>query len=440
MPPPERHDGGAPSAGADAHEAAREAAVALARALRARGLIAGVDRELVLCRALAEVDVRRRDRVYWAARAAFVTRPGEVAAFDSVFDRFWDGLPLDGSRGRAEHGESDPRMTGPQHGGESLPQFRTQGRSQPLVDGPGGVRSEQEIPSRPGDDSSGGRRHGALAAYSPQDAEEEPRALDYARDELAAVRRLAEELRALAPERRSRRLRAGGRGDRLDVRRTIRRSLRTEGEAMRPAFAAPGRKPRRIVLLCDVSGSMERYSRALLGSLQAAVEAGIKAEAFVFATRLTRLTGALGGHDAACAMERAREAVADWSGGTRIGAALADFNARFAPLGLARGAIVIVVSDGWDRGDPEALTCELSRLRLQARRLIWINPHPAMLDHQPLAVGMRAALPHVDDFVAGHDPGATAALARLIGGLGAGRPARRQRPAGPMGAAARPHT
>jgi uncharacterized protein with von Willebrand factor type A (vWA) domain len=119
--------------------------------------------------------------------------------------------------------------------------------------------------------------------------------------------------------------------------------------------------------------------------------------------------------------------VPDWSGGTRIGRALREFNDRYAGLGLARGAVVVLVSDGWDRGDPDLLVCELERLRLQCRRLAWLNPRPAMLDEQPLAVGMRAALPHVDDFVPGHDPRAARDLAGLVASMGPGRPARRQR-------------
>jgi uncharacterized protein with von Willebrand factor type A (vWA) domain len=226
-------------------------------------------------------------------------------------------------------------------------------------------------------------------------------------------------------------LRPSGREGRLDVRRTLRRAFATDGEALRPAYSSQSRRPRRLLLICDVSGSMERYSRALLGSLQAAVGARIKAEAFVFATRLTHVTGQLSGHDVARALERAREAVPDWSGGTRIGHALGEFNDGYAGLGLARGAVVIVVSDGWDRGDPALLVRQLERLRLQCRRLVWLNPRPATLDGQPLAVGMRAALAHVDDFVPAHDPRTTGDLARLIAALGSGRPARPQRQGGP---------
>jgi uncharacterized protein with von Willebrand factor type A (vWA) domain len=402
------------------------ATVALGRALRAAGVASSVDEEILLCRALAEVDISRRERVYWAARATFVRGPDDVAPFDAVFERFWAGAELTAGPPVAEHGESDPRMPAPAHGGESLPQYRPDRRRGESIGGQP-ARASRELPTAPGEREGEGERHGVLAAYSADEALAEPLALRYASDELATVRRLAELLRAAAPERRSRRLRPAARAGRLDVRRTLHAALRTDGEALRPAYAARSRKPRRLLFLCDVSGSMERYSRELLATLGAVVGADIHAEAFVFATRLTRLTGALSARDVDRALAAARASVPDWSGGTRIGAALAEFNRRYAPLGLARGAIVIVTSDGWDRGDPELLAAEIGRLRLQCRRLVWLNPRPAALDGQPLAVGMRAALPLVDDFVAGHDPRAVTRLVNLIGGLDPARPARRQR-------------
>jgi uncharacterized protein len=412
-------------------QAALGAVVALGRELRERGICTSVDQELLLCRALGEVDLRDRDQVYWASRAAFVRAPHEAAPFDAVFDRFWAGLALGGPDDAvAQHGEADPRMPGPNHGGESLPQYRHGGRSSQLVDGQP-TRASREVPTA-GADQDGRRgprqRRGVLAAYSPDETLSGPEPLRYAGDELAAVRRLAEELRASAPERRSRRLRPSRRSGRLDLRRTLRRALATDGEPLRLAFAAPSRAPRRLVFLCDVSGSMERYSRALLAALGAVAGSGLRAEGFVFATRLTRLTPALACRDAARALDKARAAVADWSGGTRIGETLADFNRTHARRGVARGAIVVVVSDGWDRGDPEVLARELRRLRDQCRRLVWLNPRPAGIDGQPLAIGMRAALPYVDDFVPGHDPEAVMRLAAIVGGLGEGRPARAQRP------------
>ena len=406
--------------------AALRASVALGRALREAGLPASVDRELLFCRALGEVDPRSRSQVRWAARASFVTGPEQMPVFERLFAHFWEGEELLLEEPRAEHGESDPRMPGPQHGGESLPQHRTELRAGHLLGGDAS-RASREIPTAPGDEQGSGERRGALAAYSPDDQRSDADPLEFRRDEVREVRELADALRRVAPERRSRRLRASPREGRLDVRRTLRRALATDGEVFRPAFAAPSRCPRRLLFVCDVSGSMDRYSRAVLGSLQAAVTAGIRAEAFVFATRLTRVTGELSGHDIAQALERAREVVPDWSGGTRIGHALRGFNRRYAGLGLARGAVVIIVSDGWDRGDPDLLVRELERLRLQCRRLAWLNPRPSTLHDQPLAIGMRAALPHVDDFIPGHDPRAARNLATLIRTLGSSRPARRQR-------------
>jgi uncharacterized protein with von Willebrand factor type A (vWA) domain len=402
-----------------------EAVVGFGHGMREAGLPASVADDLVLVDALAEVDVRSRTQVYWAARAAYVRRPEDGAAFDAHFERFWAGLGPPGTA-VAEHAESDPRMTAPQVGGESLPQSRRESRAGELLGG-GRMRATREVPTAPGEEDGGGRRYGALAAWSPADVQSRPEPLGYATDELAAVRALAGELRRSAPERRCRRLRSARVAGRLDVRETLRRSMRTDGEPLAPAFAAPSVRPRRLVLLCDVSGSMERYARIVLASLQAAVAAGIRAEAFVFATRLTRLTPALSRHDVGRALEEARAQVQDWAGGTRIGDALAAFNREHGPRGLARGGIVVVISDGWDRGDPERLAAEVDRLRLQARRLVWVNPRPGTLDGQPLAIGLRAVLPLVDDYVAGHDVRALAGLASVLAGVDRNRPARRAR-------------
>ena len=424
-PPPEQ-----PPKGPDRppDQAILAAAVALARALRNYGMSASVDSELVFFRALAEVDVRNRDELYWAARATLVHNPEERVVFDTVFERFWEGQVLIPPRRGAEHGESDPRGQSSQHGGEALPQFKHEGDSRAALDGEKN-RATRDIPSAEGEVGGAGQQKGILAAWSSTDTLSERARLQYQEDELAALRQLAADIKKAAPERRSRRSRPNRSGHQLDMRRTLRNSLATDGEAFRLSFTAPATRPRRLVFLCDVSGSMERYSRVLLASLKAAVGAARKAEAFVFATRLTRLTRSLDGRDLEHALEQARASVPDWSGGTRIGTTLADFNKTYGRRGFARGAIVLVVSDGWDRGDPEVLAAEVRRLQLQARRLVWINPRPQAIDQQPLAIGMRAAMPFIDEFVPGHDPRAVAGLARLISGLGAQRPNRRP-PAG----------
>lgn len=399
------------------------AAVALARALRELGMSVSVDSELVFFSALAELDLRNESDVYWAAHATFVHTPDERVTFDSIFERFWAGYPLSLPQRASEHGESDPRMSGPQHGGEALPQFRHEGKSAAPLDGEKN-RGTRDIPSAEGDQASSNQQRGVLAAWSARETTSDKQRLEYNHDELAALRRLAEDIKRAAPERRSRRCRPAAGGHRFDVRRTLRDSMATDGEAFRLAYMAQTPRPRRLLFLCDVSGSMERYSRVLLASLKAAVGAARRAEAFVFATRLTRVTRSLDGRDLERALEQARATIPDWSGGTRIGGALADFNRTYGRRGFARGAIVLVVSDGWDRGDPDMLAAEVRRIQLQARRLVWINPRPMGVDEQPLAIGMRAAMPYVDDFIPGHDPRAVAGLARLIGDLGGQRPRR----------------
>lgn len=419
----ERMSGLAGSAERTPDQAILAASVAFARALRELGMSVSVDSELVFFSALAELNVRNQSDVYWAAHATFVHAPGERVLFDSIFERFWAGYPMTLPQRGAEHGESDPRMSGPQHGGEALPQFRHEGKAAAPVDGEK-QRGTRDIPTAEGDQGGSDQRRGVLAAWSARETMGDKQRLAYDHDELAALRQLAEDIKRAAPKRRSRRRRPARGGHRLDMRKTLRDSMATDGEAFRLAYTAQTPRPRRLLFLCDVSGSMERYSRVLLASLKAAVGAARRAEAFVFATRLTRVTRSLDGRDLERALEQARATVPDWSGGTRIGQALADFNHSFGRRGFARGAIVLVVSDGWDRGDPELLASEVRRLQLQARRLVWINPRPMGLDMQPLAIGMRVAMPYVDDFIPGHDPRAVAGLARLIGDLGGQRPQR----------------
>ena len=400
------------------------AAVQFGRALRVGGLCTSVDSENVFLRALAEIDVRDAAVVYWAGHAAFVKSPDQIETYRIIFERFWEGRPLIPDARGAEHGESDARMGGSHHGGEALPQYGGKGTEKIALDGER-TRAHADLPSADGEDAMSNQQVGILVAWSATEELTEQDPMRYQQDELAALRQLAEEIKRAAPERRSRRQRASPCGSRFDVRSTIRQSMATDGEAFRLAYTAARPVPRRLLFLCDVSGSMERYSRVLLASLKVAVGASRKAEAFVFATRLTRLTKSLDGRDFDRALEQARLAIPDWSGGTRIGGALAEFNRTYARRGFARGAIVLVVSDGWDRGDPAILAAEVRRLQLQSRRLIWINPRPMEVDRQPLAIGMRAAMPFIDEFVPGHDPRAIAGMAHLIAGLNAQRPHRR---------------
>ena len=202
---------------------------------------------------------------------------------------------------------------------------------------------------------------------------------------------------------------------RPDLRRTIRSSLRTGGDPFERHWREPAERPRPLVLVCDVSGSMEPYARMLLQYMQACVAARRRVEAFVFGTRLTRVTAELAGRDPDRALDRAAAAAGDWSGGTRIGEALATLNREHGRR-LGRGAIVVLLSDGWDRGDPEQLASEMARLQRCAHQLVWLNPLKAHPEYEPLTLGMQAALPHVDHFLAGNSLASLAELAELMEG------------------------
>jgi uncharacterized protein with von Willebrand factor type A (vWA) domain len=221
-------------------------------------------------------------------------------------------------------------------------------------------------------------------------------------EELERIRRLMAALELAAPRRRSRRRRRARRGEHLDLRRTLRTSLRTGGDPMTLASRSRRTRPRRLVLLCDISGSMEPYAQAYLHLLTSAVASGAPAEAFVFATRLTRLTRALRGRNPEAAIQRAAAAAPDWSSGTRIGEALRNFNDRYGRRGMARGAVVVILSDGWERADPALVGREMERLARLAHRVIWVNPRAGAPGFSPGAGGMAAALPHCDALVRGH--------------------------------------
>src|SRR5215213_715017 len=249
---------------------------------------------------------------------------------------------------------------------------------------------------------------------------------DYTDAERRRARRLMRSLAGAVPTRPSRRTRRARRrgaapaAGRLDLRGTIRASMRTAGDPFERHWREPGERPRPLVLVCDVSGSMEPYARMLLAYMQACVAARRRVEAFVFGTRLTRVTAELRGRDPDAALERAASAARDWSGGTRIGEALATLNREHGRR-IGRGAVVVLLSDGWDRGDPEQLEREVGRLARCSRRLIWLNPLKAHPDYQPLTRGMRAALPHVDEFMAANSLASLEELAEALDRLSAGK-------------------
>jgi hypothetical protein len=233
--------------------------------------------------------------------------------------------------------------------------------------------------------------------------------------ELANLRRLMALLSLTPPMRRSRRVRRARYGRQLDVRTTLRRSIRTGDYPTRLAWRKRRLRPRRLVVLCDVSGSMEPYARAYLQFLQSAV-GGSRAEAFVFATRLTRLTRVMRKAPSAVAIQRAAAAASDISGGTRIAAALRTFHRLYGSRGMARDAVIVIVSDGWEVTDPAAVALEMAKLKRLAYRIVWVNPHKASPHFAPLAGGMAAALPYCDAFASGHSLSAMHEVAQAIAG------------------------
>jgi uncharacterized protein with von Willebrand factor type A (vWA) domain len=235
-------------------------------------------------------------------------------------------------------------------------------------------------------------------------------------DELARVYRLMARLQVATPTRRTRRAERDRRGEHMDMRRTLRGSLRTAGDPIRLARRRRRVVRRRLVLLCDISGSMEPYARTYLQFLTSAAGSGRDAEAFVFATRLTRVTRALQRRSPAQAIQRAAAAAPDWSSGTRIGDALREFNDRHGRRGMARGAVIVIISDGWERGDPALVGREMERLARLAHRIVWVNPRVSARGFAPRAGGMAAALEHCDALVSGHTLAALEEVADAIRG------------------------
>ncbi|HEY1635369.1 MAG TPA: VWA domain-containing protein [Acidimicrobiales bacterium] len=370
---------------ATAHIEGDRIAVAFAHVLRGAGLDVPVGSVVSFAQALGAVGVGAQRPVYWAGRATLVTRPEDVSVFDRAFAAFWLG---EGSAPTA-HSEVVPLTVVTDDAAEDspAPPEAATAPSAPTLT----VRySPTEV-----------LRHKDFAACSPA--------------ELAEARRLISDIRLRAALRRSRRLEPARRPrGRPDLRGTVRGALRAGGEPVRRAYLEPGRRPRRVVLLCDVSGSMEPYARALLRFLHAVVAGGSRVEAFAMGTRLTRLTRQLSARDPDAALRDAAAAVVDWSGGTRLGADLRAFNDRWGVRGIARGAVVVILSDGWDRGDPAVLAGEMARLRRVAHRVVWVNPLKASPGYAPLARGMAAALPYVDDFVEGHSVASLETLVEVV--------------------------
>ena len=361
-----------------------------------------------LARALNLVRPVSRRRLYWTARSVLVSDPLQVAAFDRVF------LAVFGDRDRPEKFRPDEIQAVAAPSDEQpatdrrLEEAEVVGR-----ESQGGVWST----AAPLEASEDGEQIEVPVALASEEERLATRSFDALQPyELAQLHRLMSGLRLATPVRRSRRHRTSRRGRRIDMRRTLRTSLRTGGDPIRLARRKRREVPRRLVMLCDISGSMEPYARAYLQFLSCGAGAGPDAEAFVFATRLTRVTRALAARNPQRAIQRAAEAAPDWSSGTRIGEALKRFNDRHGRRGMARGAVVVILSDGWERGDPVLVGREMERLSRLAHRIVWVNPRISAERFAVRAGGMVAALPHCDALVSGHSFAALGEVVAAIGG------------------------
>jgi uncharacterized protein len=357
----------------------------LAAAMRAQGTRVGVGELLAAHRALDAVDCGSRDEARLALRTVLCSQRVDLPRFDLAFvEVFGDGHPPGGNEPLSELGAIEK---------EALPRaaFGDSAGQAAAADG-------DPVP----------------AAWSDIELVMEKDFARYTDAEMARARDLIAQLARRHPTRLSRRTRPSRRrGHAPDLRGTVRASLRSGGEPIHRRWRSPTRRPRELVLVCDVSGSMAPYARMLLQYMHACVAARRRVEAFAFGTRLTRITNELGGRDHDRALDRAAAAVTDFSGGTRIGAALAELN-RAHGRRLGRGSVVVVLSDGWDRGDPEQLDREMARLRRASHRLIWLNPLAAHPDYEPLTRGMRAAVPHTDELLAGNSLASLEQLAAIL--------------------------
>ncbi|WP_426565599.1 vWA domain-containing protein [Angustibacter sp. McL0619] len=357
-----------------------------ARTLRAAGVPVTPDRTAAFLTAAAEVGAGDRAGVYWAGRATLCADPDHLRLYDLAFDDWFGGR--------------QPRARGP----EQPPTLPPTTMAALESEAGSGVPEDEQDPLRAAASSSEVLRHRDVADLD-----------DVARTQM---RQLLAELDVRLPSRRSSRRRPSGRGE-LDVRRTLREELRRGGEPGPLRYRRAARRPRRVVWLVDVSGSMAPYADVLLRLAHAQVRAGVgqgrsRVEVFTIGTRLTRVTPAFAHRDVELALRAAGEQVPDWSGGTRLGETLAAFNERWGRRGVARGAVVVVCSDGWERGDPVLLGEQVHQLHRLAHRLVWVNPHRGKEGYQPVQGGMAAVLPYVDDFVAGHSVASYARLMEVV--------------------------
>jgi len=365
---------------------ADEIAVGFVNALRGAGIDVAVGSSVNYYQALGAVGVGQRSSVYWAGRATLVTEPDDIELYDKIFDAYYGGQQL----------VATPVME------------VTQPITLVVDDDRDDYTDDEGGDEDPGDPT-------LTLRWSRHEVLRDKDFADYSDDELDEAHRLMAAMALIGGTRRSRRRRRTHRtAGHPELRRTVRAAIRSGGEPVRRWYTEPGERLRRVVLLLDISGSMESYARALIRFVHAAVVGRRRVEVFTIGTRLTRITRELSSRDPDRALGAASDAVSDWSGGTRLGDTLAEFNELWGIRGMARGATVVIMSDGWDRGSPEVMAEQMARLHRVTHRLVWVNPLKATPGYQPLAQGMAAALPHIDDFIEGHSLQSLERLAEVL--------------------------
>ena len=364
-----------------------------ARRLHDAGLEVGPNRIQDALLATTAVDIGAREEVYWAWRCTLVSREEDLALFDRAFAKFGAG-----------EGPSGELTLPPGYA-------KLAASTAPNTVG----RRERHEPAEPGERSDEAEVVGMRA--SPVELLRDADFARYTDEDLEHASRLVEEMAKRLPMRRSRRVRTAKSGAVFDTRRTLRYAMRTDGYPVARLWREPRLVPRRLLFVVDVSGSMQPYARAMLMFMQAAVHAGRRVEAFTFGTRLTRVTPELRRRDWNRALEAATRNITDWAGGTRIGESLKKLLDEWGPKRVIAGAVVVILSDGWECGDVDGLAGEMVRLHRAAYMTVWVNPLAGRPGYQPLTAGMAAALPSIDRFLPGHNLHSFDALADLLHGL-----------------------
>jgi uncharacterized protein with von Willebrand factor type A (vWA) domain len=380
--------------------------VAFGRDLRERGLRVGTGRILTFCKAVAAMGLTDRDSLYWAGRVSLVARRDDIEKFDEAFDGWYRSMGY-GEGPRIE-------LTIPSTRAERQAEWGEQPEDLEITLGT--TAAEWHALTDDDDEPEPGEEAGIRIVASGVEVLRSKAFADLTVEERARISSLIRKLSISAPHERTRRTRPSSKGSVFDLRRTLRGSLRTQGEPFHRAWRKRRSRARPLVLILDVSGSMAPYSRALMQFAYAAMAAGRRVETFCFGTRLTRVTRTLRTKDPDRALREIGKRVEDWEGGTRIGESLKTLLDGWSQRAALRGSVVVLCSDGLERGDPALLGAQMARLRRLAHRVVWVNPLKGSPRYEPLARGMAAALPNVDVFLAGHNLESLEHLGRVLGG------------------------